>query len=171
MLDIVSAGVPAAFAVPLGLIENAQRRLGNLVREMTPEELEYPGPAGNINSTAMLIAHVTRTDLEYLYQIKGVPLPPDLEAEFGPARAPDETLPSVMGRTVSELLQSQQRVVEMVRDYLGTQIDADALRPVSIPWWPEPAAARYVLCHMANHSIFHQGQIRRLREWYKKRPD
>lgn len=73
------------------------------------------------------------------------------------------------GKTAAELLANYRRLLDRVRDYLRTQTEADALRPVQVPWWQERAALRYVLWHMAGHSLFHQGQIRRLQIWYGQR--
>lgn len=168
MYDIAVPELPLALSVPYGLMEDAFRRLQNLVAGISPEELEFTGPAGNINSTATLIAHLARTDLDYLFCIKGAPVPPELELAYGPDRAEDETLPAVRGKTAAELLAGYRRVLDMVRDYLKSQPDEAAVRPVTVPWWPKPATVRFVLWHMAGHSMFHQGQIRRLREWYRQ---
>ena len=169
MLDIGSPDLSPALSVPYGLVEDAFRRLTGLVRGMRQAELEYPGPAGNVNSTATLLAHLARTDLDYLYCIIGAPVPAELEAEYGPFLAADNNLPPVTGKTAAELLANYRRLLDRVRDYLRTQTEADALRPVQVPWWQERAALRYVLWHMAGHSLFHQGQIRRLQIWYGQR--
>jgi uncharacterized damage-inducible protein DinB len=117
---------------------------------------------------AMLLAHLALTDLYYLHCIMGVPVPPDLEAEYGPAEAETGTLPVVTGQTAVDLLMKYQRVIDMARNYLLTQTDADAVRAVTVSWWPEPATGRYVLWHMAGHSMFHQGCIARLRAWHEE---
>lgn len=169
MRDLTTPDLSPALATPFSLIEHAFRRLTNLVKEMSHAELEYRGPDGTINSTATLLAHLAHTDLEYFHQIMGMPIPPELEAEYGPGRAPDDTLPVVTGQTATELLARYRDVLDLVRSYLMTQTDSDALRSVTIPWWPEPATVRYVLWHIAGHSMFHQGQITRLRLWYEER--
>lgn len=168
MRDIFSADVPAGFAESFGLIESAHSRLNRQVGGLSQAELDYTGPAGNVNSTAMLVAHLAYTDLVYLHCIKGEPIPPDLDAEFGPFELEDGTLPRVTGKTAAELLERSGRVVGMVREYLKTQSDADAARAVKVPWWPEPASARFVLWHMASHISFHLGQIARLQAWYQQ---
>lgn len=168
MRDLTSPDLPPSLGEPFSLLADSYRRLTGLVRGMSQEALEYPGPAGNRNSTAMLIAHLARTDVEYLYQIMGVELPPEMVAEFGPYETPDDTLPVVTGKSVEELLAHYGRVIEMVREYLKTQSEADATRPVQVPWWPGPASVRYVVWHMAAHSMIHQGQIARLKAWYKE---
>lgn len=169
MLDIQDPQVPPALSYPFGLVENAYRRLTNLVQDMPQAELDDPGPAENVNSTATLIAHLAYVDLGYLHAIKGIPVPPELEVEYGPYQTADGTLPAVTGKPAAELLARYRRVIDMARDHLKTLTDADALRPVTIAWWPKPATVRYVLWHMAGHSMFHQGQIARLRAGYRKR--
>lgn len=167
MLDIAVNGLPRELSVPCGLIENAFRRLTRLVQGMSQEELEYLGPGDNRNSTATLLNHMALTDLHYLHMIMGRPVPPELDAEFGPYQTADGTLPAVTGVELSVLLERYQRVIEMARSYLSSQDDAEAERTVRIPWWPQEATVRYVLWHMAGHSMLHQGQITRLRGSYK----
>lgn len=168
MLDIQSSSVPPAFAETFAQLENAFRRVSRQVSGMTDKELHYRGPDGSINSTATLVAHIAYTDLEYLHRIKDEPIPPLLEGQFGPSPVEHGPLPTMTGHTAAQMLERYQRVLSMVRDYLRTQTDGDARRPVSVPWWPEPATVRYVLWHMAGHSMFHLGQIARLRAWYRE---
>ncbi|PTM57969.1 DinB family protein [Desmospora activa] len=166
MFDLVNPKLPERLSVPFALIENAYTRLTRLVHDMSQEEIDYLGPAGNVNSTATLIQHLAFTDLEYLHCIKGEAIPEALMAEYGPDRTEDERLPVVKGQQVDQLLASYRRVIDLIEDYLQTCTDEDATATVTVPWWPESASVRYVLWHMAGHSMFHQGQIRRLREWY-----
>ncbi len=169
MRDIFSPDIPTALAVPFGLIEDGFRRLTRRVEGMSQEELEFTGPPGNTNSTAMLLAHLAIVDLWYLHIIMGVvPVPEDLQAEYGPDETESGDLPAVTGKSVAELLERYGRVIQMMREYLRTQTDADAERPVKVPWWPEEATVRYVMWHMAGHSMHHQGQIVRLRAWFKE---
>lgn len=169
MMDLTSPGLPTTLAEPFSQLEHAFRRMTRVVQDMSQEELEYTGPADNINSTAMLIAHTTCTEIGFLYTIKGEEVPPDVEAAYGPYMTADGTLPKVSGRSAEELLERHRQVQGMVRAYLSSLSDADATREVKIPWWSDSATVRYVLWHMAAHSMFHQGQIARLREWYKLR--
>lgn len=167
MRDLTSPGLAPALAVPFGLMEDAFRRLTHLVKEMGPEELAYTAP-GDRNSTATLLAHLAVVDLGYLYCIKGSPIPPKLEAEYGPYETEEGLLPEVTGRSAAELLERYGRVIDMVREYLKTKTDAEAEREVQIAWWPQSASVRYVLWHMAGHCMLHQGQIARLRSAYKQ---
>lgn len=166
MRDSFSPGLPPSLAVPFGLVEDGFRRLTNLVKEMSLEALEYQGPQGEVNSTATLLAHLAAVDLDYLHVIMGVPVPEELNAEYGPYETEDGRLPVVTGQKVSDLLARYERVLELGRGYFRSRPESEAERPVSIPWWPQPATVRYVLWHMAGHSMFHQGQIRRLQLYH-----
>lgn len=168
MIDIFSPDVPPALAQAFGQLENAYARLSRQVGGLSQEALEYTGPAGNVNSTAMLLGHLAYANLVYLYIVKGEPIPADLEAEMGPFELEDGTLPRVAGKSAAELAERYGRVLSMAREYLQTQSDAAAARAVKVPWWPEPATVRYVLWHMAQHTSFHLGQIARLQAWYKQ---
>jgi uncharacterized damage-inducible protein DinB len=168
LYDIASPDVPAAFSGPMGQIENAFKRLTNAVKEISQAELEYLGPAGNKNAIATILGHLALTDIVYLHAIMGVPEPPELQQEFGPYFEPDGTLPKVAGKTAAELLERYQGVIDRIRDYLKTQTDSDAERVVKVAWWSQPATVRYVLWHIAGHSMLHQGQIARLRLSFKE---
>lgn len=168
MLDILSPDLAPALSAPMGQIENAFRRLSRLVQDMPQQALDYRGPSGNLNSTAMLITHLAQADLMYLHMIIGKLKSAELEALYGPFEDENGHIPLVTGRSATELLDHYRRVIEMVRDYLMTQSDEEASRPVTIAWWPQPATVRYVLWHISGHSMFHQGQISRLKAWYSQ---
>ncbi|MDR6226186.1 DinB family protein [Desmospora profundinema] len=167
MRDLTSPNLPEDLSVPFGLMEDAFHRLSRLVSDMSQDEVDYRGPTGEVNSTGTLIQHLAATDLGYLYCIKGEPSEKLID-EFGPDRTEDGRLPTVNGQPVDSLLASYRSVLDRVHEYLMTRTETDATLSVTVPWWPEPASVRYVLWHMAGHSMYHQGQIRRLREWYKK---
>jgi uncharacterized damage-inducible protein DinB len=173
MRDLQSPGLPPILGQAFSQLEDAFSKLSRRVQDMSQEELEYVGPAGSIsiNSTAMLLGHLAAVDLGYLYCIKGEAVPADLNADYGLDETEDGKLLPVTGKSVRELLDRYQQVLGMVRECLHTLSDEDATRQVSIEWWPEPATVRYVLWHMANHAMFHQGHIERLRAWYKIRSD
>lgn len=166
MFDVASQGVASALAVPMGLMENAFRRLTVLVQAMDQAALDYRGPGGDVNSAAMLIAHLAVTDLEYLYRIIGTEAPRELQELVGPFEDEHGRLPVVAGRSAAEMLAHYSRVLDLVREHVKTLADQDAERPVVVPWWPQPATVRYVLWHMASHSMLHQGQIARLKAMY-----
>jgi uncharacterized damage-inducible protein DinB len=168
MFDIHSQDVAPALALPMGEIENAYARLSRLVGGMDQTLLDYRGPDGTLNSAAMLVRHLILVDLEYLSRIAGEPISPELEAIYGPFEDENGRIPAVAGRPEGELLEGYGKVISLIRAYLKTKTDAEAARPVTIPWWPEQATVRYVLWHMAGHCMFHQGQIARLQAAYRE---
>ncbi|HLN64829.1 MAG TPA: DinB family protein [Symbiobacteriaceae bacterium] len=163
MMDVISPDVPPALAQSMGQVETAFRRLTGLVQSLPPEALDYRGPDGAQNSAATLVTHLARTDLEYLYQIMGAAIPPDLLQAYGPYEDEAGRLPHISGQSVAQLLAHYSNVITMIRTYIQGLADADAARAVAVPWWPQPATVRYVLWHMALHSIHHQSQILRLK--------
>lgn len=168
MLDVASQGVAPAFAAPMGQIENAFLRLTNQVKVMDQAAMDYRGPVGDLNSAAMLIAHLAVVDLAYLHCIIGTPAPRELEEMVGPFQDEQGRIPVTAGRSAAEMLAHYGRVIDLVREYVATQSDEDAARPVQVPWWSGPATVRYVLWHMASHSMLHLGQISRLKAAYAK---
>lgn len=166
--DIASPGIAPALSVPFGLVEDAFDRLTRRVQGMSEEAFHYTGPAGNVNSTAMLLRHLTVIDLEYLHQIMGKPVPAELASKYGPHEDEKGQIPQVQGMTGAQLLEEYRTVMAMAREYMGSLTDEDATRVVTIPWWPEPATVRYVLWHMAGHSSNHQGHIMRLKAAFKQ---
>ncbi|MFZ5824322.1 MAG: DinB family protein [Bacillota bacterium] len=168
MLDVISADVAPALSAPLGQVETAFRRLTHLVKDMSQDALDYRGPSGNQNSTAMLIMHLAQVDLTYLHTITGEPVSAELESLYGPYHDENGHIPLVTGVSATDLLSHYRRVIDMVADYLKTKSDDEASRSVTIPWWEQPATVRYVLWHIASHSMFHQGQITRLKALYSE---
>lgn len=168
MLDTAAPGLPPALAVPFGQIENAHLRLTRRVQEMAQAELDFVGSSGNKNSTAMLMAHIALTDWVYLQCIKGEPVPDEGHPYLGAHEDEHGNLAPVSGLPVAELLARLTWIREQVREYLQSCTDAEAERAVKVPWWPEEATVRYVLWHMAGHTMHHIGQIARLRALYKQ---
>lgn len=168
MLDIKPAGLAPALAVSFGQIENAHLRLTRRVQEMTQVELDFVGSSGNKNSTAMLMAHVALTDWVYLQCIKGETVSDDPHPYLGAHEDEHRNLAQVSGVSVADLLARLQWVRDEIQAYLQTCTDAEAERAVKVPWWPQEATVRYVLWHMAGHTMHHIGQIARLQELYKQ---
>jgi uncharacterized damage-inducible protein DinB len=169
MLDLFNREVAPALSLPLAQLEAAFARLGRIVQGMSQEALDYRGPTGDQNSTAMLICHLAQVDLDYLHGIMGAPVPDELRATYGDYQDEHGKIPVVAGRSATELLDHYGRVIERVRAYLQGTSDEEASRSVAIPWWPQPATVRYLLWHMATHSIHHQAQIMRLKEAFAQR--
>lgn len=162
MFELKAEGLPPVLGASYAQLENAFKRLTRLVEGMSQEELEFTGPPGSRNSTATLLAHIALTDRVYLGCITGQ-MPAEPDPIFGAYEDEQGNLPTVTGIAAKDLLSRQRLVLDMVREYLQTLTDADAGRPVAVPWWPERATLQYVLWHMAGHSMHHQGQIVRLK--------
>lgn len=167
MMDIHSPNVPESLAMPFGMMEQAFRQLTNLVRDMAPDALEFKGPEG-VNSTAMLLRHLAYVDLGYLHEIMGKEVPQELEETYGPYETEQGRLPEITRHTATELLERYQRVLDLAREYFQTLSEQDATREVKVGWWGRTATVRFVLWHMASHSMIHQGQIARLQAAYKQ---
>lgn len=161
----------AGFAHPLvgtlyGQLEDAYQQMALLVADMSPKELEYRGPRGDLNSTAMLLAHLPRVDLWWLYAFQDQEVPLELTDKYG--REPwGEQMPEIRGMNAAVLLERHQAVREMVRAYLLTQTDADMDR--TLPFGQHVVTMRWALWQMAQHSFLHQGQIRWLKRWARER--
>jgi uncharacterized damage-inducible protein DinB len=168
MFDIAAAGLPLALAIPLGQIENAHLRLTRRVQEMSQAEVDFTGPTGNVNSTAMLLAHIALIDWVYLQIIKGEQVTDEPHPYLGAHEDEKGNLAPVSGVPATELLARHTWVIDEIRAYLQTCTEADATRAVKVPWWPEEATVRYVLWHMAGHCMNHIGQIDRLKGFFKQ---
>jgi uncharacterized damage-inducible protein DinB len=170
LIDLVDLNVAPAFATPLAQAEAVFQRLTRIVGEMSePAAFEYRGPDGDMNSVAMLVAHLAWVDMEYLHLIMGKPIPAELEAEYGPVEDENGRIPVVTGRPAAELLARCRRVVDMMQAYFADKPDAEATRELTIPWWPEPTTVRYVLWHMTAHAIHHHTQMKRLQALYSSK--
>lgn len=78
--------------------ENSQR-LQLITAGMLQEEVDYKGPNNNFNSTAQLIKHIMYVDLNWVYRMKGQPLPHSLKEQYGPMIDASNRLPMVKGES------------------------------------------------------------------------
>lgn len=76
--------------------ENNQR-LQLITVGMSQEEVDYQGPNNHDNSAAQLIKHLMYVDLNWVYKIKGEPLPQSLKKQYGPMIDENNRLPMVKG--------------------------------------------------------------------------
>ncbi|WP_141499637.1 DinB family protein [Paenibacillus luteus] len=148
--------------------ENSQR-LQFITEGMSQEEVDYKGPNNSFNSTAQLIKHIMYVDLNWLYRMKGEPLPHYLEEQFGPMIDPNNRLPMVQGKSWYTLMSPYIDVIEMLKDTCTRLTDAGLDKIVTFGHENEKQATiRWGLWHMADHSRYHQAQINQLRKWYKE---
>ncbi|MCM3163555.1 DinB family protein [Metabacillus litoralis] len=148
--------------------ENSQR-LQYITNGMSQEEVDYKGPNDKFNSTAQLIKHIMYVDLNWVYRIKGKPLPASLEKQFGPMIGENDRLPMIKGKSLDTLLDDYQEVLNMLKDICTQLTDDDLDMMVSFGHENEKKATiRWGLWHMADHNRYHQAHINQLRKWYKK---
>ncbi|TLS52539.1 DUF664 domain-containing protein [Paenibacillus antri] len=150
------------------VVQNYQR-LRLISEGMSQEEVDFKGPNHNHNSTAQLIRHVTYVDLNWVYRLKGQPLPTSLQEEYGPMTDVNNRLPMVKGESLSALVSKYERVIRMLKDTCRELTDEDLVQMVTFGHANEKQATiRWGLWHMADHSRYHQAHINQLRKWYKE---
>ncbi len=148
--------------------ENSQR-LQLITGGMSQEEVDYKGPNNNSNSTAQLIKHIMYVDLNWVYRIKGQPLPQSLKEQYGPMIDENNRLPMVKGMSLDTLMSKYEGVLRMLQDSCTQLTDAELDKVVTFGHENEKQATiRWGLWHMADHSRYHQAQINQLRKWYSE---
>jgi uncharacterized damage-inducible protein DinB len=148
--------------------ENSER-LQTITEGMSQDEIDYKGPNNSYNSTAQLIKHILYVDLNWVYRIKGQPLPHSLEKQHGPMIDANNRLPMVKGKPLYSLISDYQGVLAMLKDACTQLTDADLDRIVTFGHDNEKQATiRWGLWHMADHNRYHQANINQLRKWYKE---
>jgi uncharacterized damage-inducible protein DinB len=148
--------------------ENSQR-LQLITGGMSQEEVDYKGPNNNSNSTAQLIKHIMYVDLNWVYRIKGQPLPQSLKEQYGPMIDENNRLPMVKEMSLNTLMFKYEGVLRMLKDSCTQLTDADLDKIVTFGHENEKQATiRWGLWHMADHSRYHQAQINQLRKWYSE---
>lgn len=65
-------------------VKENNQRLRIITEGMSQEEVDYKGPDNSFNSTAQLIKHILYVDLNWVYRMKGQPLPEPLKEQYGP---------------------------------------------------------------------------------------
>lgn len=163
----------AADMTPIaGMLYSAVRennlRLRSITDGMSQEEVDYRGPDQASNSTAQLIRHLSRVDLNWVYRIKGQPLPQALIGQYGPMIEPDGKLPMVIGQSLHSLISDYEAVLHLLRETCVDLTDEDLDTVVSYGHENEKrATVRWGLWHIADHSRYHQAHINLLRKWFR----
>ncbi|MCU6792330.1 DinB family protein [Paenibacillus sp. WQ 127069] len=148
------------------VVENSQR-LQLITEGMSQEEVDYQGPNNNFNSTAQLIKHIMYVDLNWVYRMKGQPLPLSLKEQYGPMIDANNRLPMVKGQSLNTLMSKYEDVIKMLKDSCTQLTDTELDIIVNFGHENEKQATlRWGLWHMADHSRYHQAQINQLRKWY-----
>jgi uncharacterized damage-inducible protein DinB len=151
-------------------VEENSQRLQLITDGMSQEEVDYKGPNNSFNSTAQLIKHIMYVDLNWVYRMKGQPLPLSLKEQYGPMIDANNRLPMVKGKSLNTLMSKYEGVVKMLKDTCTLLTDADLDKIVTFGHENEKQATiRWGLWHMADHSRYHQAQINQLRKWYNEK--
>ncbi|MFD1953049.1 DinB family protein [Paenibacillus thailandensis] len=150
-------------------VKENNERLRVITEGMSQEEVDYKGPNDKFNSTAQLIKHLLYVDLNWVYRIKGQPLPQALMEQYGPMIDENNKLPMVKGISLSSLMSNYEGVLTMLRDSCTQLTDADLDKVVTFGHANEKQATlRWGIWHMADHSRYHQAHINQLRKWYRE---
>ncbi|QMV39766.1 DinB family protein [Cohnella cholangitidis] len=148
--------------------ENSQR-LKLITNGMSQDEIDYKGPNNSFNSTAQLMKHIMYVDLNWVYKIKGQPLPQSLKDQHGPMIDENNRLPMVNGVPWNSLMSTYEGVLMMLNDSCTQLKDADLDKVVAFGHENEKKATiRWGIWHIADHSRYHQAQMNQLRRWYKE---
>ncbi|MEC0253999.1 DinB family protein [Paenibacillus lautus] len=148
-------------------VKENNQRLQLITKGMSQEEVDYRGLNGSFNSTAQLIRHILYVDLNWVYRMKGEPLPQSLQEQYGPMIDASNRLPMVKGKALNTLISEYEDVLNMLKDTCTQLQDADLDRVVTFGHENEKQATiRWGLWHMADHNRYHQAHINLLRKWY-----
>ncbi|MGG4145098.1 DinB family protein [Paenibacillus algorifonticola] len=149
--------------------ENSER-LKFITSGMSQEEVDSKGPNHHSNSKAQLIKHILYVDLNWVYRIKGQPLPQLIKEQYGPMIDEHNRLPMVQGIPLNTLISNYEDVLNMLKEACTQLSDADLDKVVTFGHANEKQATiRWGLWHMADHSRYHQAQINQLRKWYSEK--
>ncbi|SES18771.1 hypothetical protein SAMN04487944_12278 [Gracilibacillus ureilyticus] len=91
------AGMAPIVGMLYSAVKENSQRLQSITTGMTLEEIDYKGPGNQFNSTAQLMRHIMYVDLNWVYRIKGQPLPDLLQDHYGPMIDKDNRLPHING--------------------------------------------------------------------------
>lgn len=150
-------------------IKENYQRLQLITDGMSQNEVDYKGPNNSFNSTAQLIQHIMRVDLNWVYRIKGESLPQELQERYGPMIDENQMLPMVKGISLKTLISNYDQVIKMLEAECSQLKDTELDQVVTFGHENEKQATiRWGLWHMADHSRYHQANINQLRKWYKE---
>lgn len=149
-------------------VQDSARRLERAVASISQAELEDRGSDGKGNSIGAIVAHVAFCDLGYAAEQFVAPVPPALTESFGPWRDEHDRLPPVTGVTAADLLKRIHTALGYLRAQLAGLHDSDLERRVPYFGGSEATLA-WCLWHVADHHMWHFGQILTARRSWKER--
>ncbi|CAH1211513.1 MULTISPECIES: DinB family protein [Paenibacillus] len=163
------AGMTPVVGMLYSAVKENSDRLRSITEGMSQEEIDYRGLDGYYNSAAQLIKHIMVVDLNWVYRVKGEPLPSSLQEQHGPMIDENNRLPMVTGVALEVLLAQYAEVMLWLKETCEKLVDADLDRVVTFGHENEKQATiRWGLWHMADHNRYHQAHINQLRKWYKQ---
>lgn len=115
-------------------------RLISIVSDMSQQEIDYKGPNQTYNSTAQLIRHLANVDLNWIFRIKGEPIPKQLEEKYGPMLDQNNKIPFISGVSLEQILTDYEEVFSMFKsvcyqltdDQLNHTVDYEAEKQATI---------------------------------------
>ncbi|MEH6942754.1 DinB family protein [Bacillus sp. JJ722] len=148
-------------------IDHNYFRLKSIIADMSQEELDYKGPNQQYNSTAQLIRHLAYVDLNWIFRIKGEPVPKFLEDKYGPMLDKNNEIPLIYGVSLERILFDYDEVFTMFKS-ICSQLNDQQLNTTVDYENGAIATIRWGIWHIADHNRYHQAHINQLRNWYKK---
>lgn len=149
------------------VVDGNYKRLKSIVAGMSQEELDYKGPNQKYNSIAQLIRHLAYVDLNWVFRIKGEPVPELLEDKYGPMLDKNNEIPLIYGVSLERILSDYDEVFNMFKS-ICFQLTDNQLNKIVEYENGVTATIRWGIWHIADHNRYHQAHINQLRKWYKE---
>ncbi|WP_246310898.1 DinB family protein [Paenibacillus xylanilyticus] len=149
------------------MVNYNDERLIRLVKDMSAEELQFKGPAHDVNSTAQLLRHISVVLLHWVFRLQSQEVPAGYTEKYGPMFDADGKLPLIPDLTIQTWLQEHSSIREMFRSVCLSLQDHDLERVVPYENG-EGAVIRWSLFHIADHCRHHYAHIVYLRRTYSE---
>jgi len=149
-------------------VADTYKRLKLLVMGVNQEELFFKGTENNMNSIGQLLKHLAVVDLHWVYRLKNQQIPYSIQKEYGPLIDSAGQIPFVKDTTVSNLIDSYDKVQTMFR-LECTKLSKEDLNNVVSYENEKTATIRWGIWHIADHSRYHQAHIGLLKKLYKEK--
>src|SRR5690554_6581755 len=105
------ANMSSVVGMLFSAVKENYQRLRFITDGMSQEEVDYKGQSNSFNSTAQLIQHIMYVDLNWVYRMKGQPLPHSLQEQYGPMIDANNRLPMVKGKSLEALMSEYEDVL------------------------------------------------------------
>jgi len=149
-------------------VSDTYERLKLLVKDVDQEELFFKGTENKMNSIGQLLSHLAVVDLHWVYRLKNQQIPSILRKEYGPLVDSAGQIPFIKDTTVSDLIDSYDKVQTMFR-LECTKLSEEDLNNVVLYENGKTATIRWGIWHIADHSRYHQAHIGLLKKLYKEK--